>query len=253
MSRVVVITGGASGIGLTLARRFAALGDRIAIGDSDGAALATLKGEFRGAVLAELDVGNEASVTAFFAKIVTTFGCPDVVLSNAGTGGPAGGIETLDYKDWSDCIGVNLDGAFLVCRAAARLMRPEGRGVILITSSTSGLWGVPDRSPYAAAKWGVIGLMKTLAMELGPHGIRVNALCPGAVEGPRMERVIAMESAASGQSPESIRETYAQGVSLRRFVTADDVADMAIFLASDAARSVSGQAVSIDGHTERMV
>jgi NAD(P)-dependent dehydrogenase (short-subunit alcohol dehydrogenase family) len=253
MSRVVLITGGASGIGLTLARRFAALGDRVAIGDRDGAALAALAGEFQGAVLVELDVGNEASVEAFFAKVETIFGCPDVVLSNAGTGGPAGGIETLDYKDWSDCIGVNLDGAFLVCRAAAHLMRPEGRGVILITSSTSGLWGVPNRSPYVAAKWGVIGLMKTLAMELGPHGIRVNALCPGAVEGPRMERVIAMESLASGQSPDHIRETYAQGVSLRRFVTADDVADMAIFLASDAARSVSGQAVSIDGHTERMV
>jgi NAD(P)-dependent dehydrogenase (short-subunit alcohol dehydrogenase family) len=253
MSRVVVITGGASGIGLTLARRFAALGDRVAIGDSDGAALAALEGAFQGAVLARLDVRDEASVTAFFAKIESAFGCPDVVLSNAGTGGPAGGIESLAYQDWSDCIGVNLDGAFLVCRAAARLMRPRGSGVILITSSTSGLWGVPNRAPYVAAKWGVIGLMKTLAMELGPFGIRVNALCPGAVEGPRMERVLAMESAASGQSPESIRETYAQGVSLRRFVKADEVADMAVFLASDAARAVSGQAISIDGNTERMV
>ena len=121
-----------------------------------------------------------------------------------------------------------------------------------LTSSTAGLFGYPFRSPYAAAKWGIIGLMKTLAMELGPYGIRANAICPGAVEGDRMDRVIAKEAEARGMSEAEIREGYADCVSLKRFVTAEDIADMALFLASPMAKNVSGMAMAVDGHTEKV-
>ena len=130
-------------------------------------------------------------------------------------------------------------------------MKAQGSGLILLTSSTSGLHGCPNRSPYVAAKWGIVGLIKTLAMELGPHGIRVNALCPGAVEGDRMERVLTMEASARGTTNEAVREIYVAGTSLKTWVTPDDIAAMALFLASEAGARISGQALAIDGHTKR--
>jgi len=123
----------------------------------------------------------------------------------------------------------------------------------LLTSSTSGLFACPLRSPYVAAKWGLIGLTKTLAMELGPSGVRVNAICPGAVEGPRMDRVLAIEAEALGKTVQEVRQQYTGGVSLRSFVSANDIADTVLFLASPAARKITGQAITIDGHTESMV
>ena len=147
-------------------------------------------------------------------------------------------------------MGVNLEGAFLAAKHAAPMMKAAGAGAIVLTSSTAGLFGYPNRAPYAAAKWGVIGLMKTLAMELGPHGIRANAICPGAVEGPRMEGVLERQAAATGTTRDALYHGYAQGSSMRTWVTAQDVAAMAVFLASPAAARVSGQAIAVDGHTE---
>jgi len=128
----------------------------------------------------------------------------------------------------------------------------QGAGLLLLTASTAGLFGYPGRLPYATAKWGVVGMMKTLAMELGPRGVRVNALCPGAVEGPRMDRVIAAESAARGEKETDARARYVEGVSMRTWVRAEDVAAAALFLASPAGARISGQALSIDGHTETL-
>ncbi len=120
---------------------------------------------------------------------------------------------------------------------------------MIFTSSTAGLYGVPYRAPYAAAKWAVIGLMKTVAMELGPHGIRANAICPGSVNGPRIDRVIEAEAAAKGMTPDAVRQGYACGTALKRLTDPEDVAHMALFLASDGARMVSGQALTVDGFT----
>ncbi len=120
---------------------------------------------------------------------------------------------------------------------------------MLLTSSTAGFFGYPHRAPCAAAKWAVIGLMKTLAMELGPHGIRTNALCPGAVEGPRMEAVMAREADAKGLTPQQVHDGYASGTSMRTWVTGADIANTAVFLASPEARFVSGQVIAVDGHT----
>ncbi|MBW4973847.1 SDR family oxidoreductase [Roseovarius mucosus] len=253
MSQRVVITGGASGIGRRLAERFAARGDQVAICDADGDAVALMQADHPLMIARQADVTNEAQMTAFLGHVEDTWGGADVLCANAGTGGPAGRIEDLDYAAWQACVGVNLFGTFLACRWAARVMREQGAGLILITTSTSGLHGVPYRTPYVAAKWGLVGLTKTLAMELGPAGVRVNAIAPGAVEGPRMERVVEMEARASGRTEDEVRTLYARGTSLRTWVTADDLADMALFLASSAASKVTGQILAVDGHTESMV
>lgn len=249
----VLITGGGSGIGLRLAERFAEAGARVALCDADPAAIARIQATSPEMIAVQADVTDEAGMTAFLDTVEAQWGGVDVVCANAGTGGPAGRIEDLDYDAWQACVAVNLHGAFLTCRWAARLMRAQGAGLILLTSSTSGMHGVPYRAPYVAAKWALVGLTKTLAMELGPAGVRVNAIAPGAVEGERMERVVAMEARASGRPEAEVREIYAKGSSLRTWVSADDLADMALFLASPAASKVSGQVLAVDGHTESMV
>jgi NAD(P)-dependent dehydrogenase (short-subunit alcohol dehydrogenase family) len=247
--RRVVVTAGAAGIGRAMAEAFRAAGDRVAVCDIDAGAVAEAA---RAGLRAEVaDAADPAAIGAFLARIEADWGGADVVCANAGIGGPAGRIEDIAFEDWRSCLAVNLDGAFLTCRWAARVMRAQGAGLILLTSSVSGLFGFPFRAPYVAAKWGIVGLTKALASELGPAGVRVNAICPGAVEGPRMDRVVAMEAAARGVTPEEVRQGFTDGVALRAFVTAEDVAAMALFLASDGAARITGQAIAVDGHTER--
>lgn len=247
----VAVTGGGAGIGAAMARRFAQGGARVAVCDRDGDAAEAVAAEVGGVGVAA-DVTDEAAMDAFHDAVDRAFGGVDVLCANAGIGGPAAPVAEMAFDGWRATVAANLDGAFLACRWAARRMGAQGSGAILLTASTSGQWGVPTRAPYVAAKWGVIGLMKTLAMELGPRGVRVNALCPGAVEGPRMERVVAREAAARGVAPDAVRATYADGTSLRTWVSAEDVAETAWFLASPAARRISGQALAVDGNTERM-
>lgn len=249
----VLITGGASGIGATFARRFADRGDRVAVCDANAEAVAAMAAANPDMLVRQADVTDEAQMAAFLSEVEAHFGGIDVVCANAGTGGPAGLIEDLDYQAWQDCIAVNLHGVFLTCRWAARLMRAQGSGLIVLTTSTAGQWGYPYRSPYASAKWALVGLTKTLAMELGPAGVRVNALAPGSVEGDRMDRVVAMEAKASGRTEAELRAQYVKGVSLRSWVTADDLADTLLYLASPAAAKISGQVLAIDGHTETLV
>ncbi len=250
--KTVLITAGGAGIGRCMAERFAAEGAEVAICDADAGAVATVQKDCPKIMASVVDVTDEVALAEFTHKVETQFGGIDVLCANAGIGGPAGAIEDLDLVDWRACLSVNLDGAFLACKAAVPGMKARGAGTVLLTSSTAGLFGYPYRAPYAAAKWAVIGLMKTLAMELGPHGIRVNALCPGAVEGPRMDRVLGKEAQARGMAVEDVRQIYVKGVSLKTWVTADEVADMALFLASDMGAKISGQAMSIDGHTETL-
>ena len=246
MTRRVLITAGANGIGLAMARAFAALGDRVWVTDVDAGAVTSLPAGIRGTVC---DAAAEAAMALLFAEVAQAWGGLDVVVANAGIKGPTAGIEDMPLEGWHQCLGVNLDGAMLAARGAARLMKPAKKGVMIFLSSTSGLYGTPFRAPYVAAKWGVIGLMKTVAMELGPFGIRANAICPGSVNGPRIDLVIAAEAAAKGMTPDAVRQGYASGTALKRLSDAEDVAAMAVYLASDAARMVSGQALAVDGMT----
>ena len=246
MTRRVLITAGANGIGLVLARAFAAAGDLVWVTDVDATAVAAVP---QGIRATRCDASDEAQMIALFASIVADWGGLDVLCANAGIKGPTAGIDDLDLGEWHACLAVNLDGAMIAAKHAARLMKPAGAGVMIFTSSTSGLYGTPFRAPYVAAKWGVIGLMKTVAMELGPHGIRANAICPGSVNGPRIDRVIDAEAQAKGMTPDAVRQGYASGTAMKRLTDPDDVAAMALFLASDGAKMVSGQALAVDGMT----
>ncbi|MEO9684129.1 MAG: SDR family oxidoreductase [Tateyamaria sp.] len=241
--RRVLITAGASGIGLAMAQAFATNGDAVWVTDVDGDALAALPDNITGW---SCDAADEAGMSEVMAEI----GALDVLCANAGIAGPTAAIEDVALDDWRTCVSVNLEGAFLATKHALPAMKKAGRGAVVFTSSTAGIYGYPNRAPYAAAKWAIIGLMKTVAMESGPFGVRANGICPGAVEGVRMEGVLAREAAAKGMTRDQVYDGYAAGTSMRSFVEAHDIADMAVFLASDAARMVSGQVIAVDGHTE---
>ena len=241
----VLITAGANGIGRAMAEAFDAQGFEVWITDVDDAALSTCPGNWKAR---SVDASDEGAI-ATLCETIETAGGLDVLCVNAGVKGPTAPIEEVSLSDWRACTAVTLDGAFLTVKHAAPMMKRAGNGAIVFTSSTAGIYGYPNRSPYAAAKWGVIGLMKTVAMELGPFGIRANAILPGAVEGPRMERVLEAEAKAKGMTRDEVYEGYASGVSMKTWVEARDIAEMAVFLASDGARRVSGQAIAVDGHT----
>lgn len=240
----VLITAGGSGIGFAMAQAFAAQGAQVWVTDLETCAVPQ---EWRSSVV---DASDDAAMKGLFEQVEAAWGGLDVLCANAGIAGPTAQVEDVDLADWKTCVSVNLEGAFLSAKYATPMMKRQGSGAMVLTSSTAGLYGYPNRAPYAAAKWGIIGLMKTLAMELGPHGIRANAIAPGAVEGPRMEGVLAREAAAKGMTRDQVYDGYAAGTSMRSFVEARDIANMAVFLGSDAARLVSGQVIAVDGHTE---
>jgi len=242
----VLITGGATGIGHAMATAFVATGAQVWVTDVSAQALADCPPDWR---TTQADASDEPAMVALFQDIAAQWDGLDTLCANAGIAGPTANIEDIALKDWRACIAVNLDGVFLAAKYATPMMKTAGRGNITITSSTAGLHGYPLRAPYASAKWAVLGLMQTLAMELGPHGIRVNAICPGSVEGPRMEHVLHHEAAKKGMTRDQVYRGYAAGTSMQSWVTAEDIANMAVFLASDAARLVSGQTISVDGHT----
>ncbi len=246
MTRRVLITAGASGIGLVKAQAFAKAGYSVWVTDVDETMLAALPPGIRGSLC---DAASEPAMEALFADVAKDWGGLDVICANAGIKGPTAAIEDMPLLEWHQCLRVNLDGAMLAAKYAAPMMKKAGSGVMIFTSSTAGLFGTPYRAPYSAAKWAVIGLMKTVAMELGPFGIRANAICPGSVNGPRIDRVIDAEAAQKGTTPEAIRQGYASGTALGRLSDPEDVAAMAVFLASDGARMVSGQAMTVDGFT----
>ncbi len=245
MSQRVLVTAGAAGIGRAMAERFGEGGARVWVAD-----LALPDDLPEGWRATRLDVTDEGAMTAMFQEVEAEWGGLDTLCANAGIAGPNAPVEEVALADWRACVSVNLEGAFLAAKYAAPMMKRAGRGAMLLTSSTAGQFGYPNRAPYAAAKWAVIGLMKTLAMELGPHGIRANAICPGSVEGPRMEGVLAREAVAKGMTRDQVYAGYAAGTSMRTWVEARDIAEMAFFLASEAARYVSGQVIAVDGHTE---
>jgi len=242
----VLITAGASGIGRAMGEGFAAAGYEVWVTDVDEVGLASLPPDW---TTHRANAACEDDMRAVCAAIADAGGL-DVLCANAGVAGPTAKVEDVEIEDWRACVSVNLEGAFLAAKYATPMMKAAGAGSIVVTSSTAGQYGYPNRAPYSAAKWAVIGLTKTLAMELGPYGIRANVICPGAVEGPRMEGVLEREAAAKNMTRDEVYQGYAAGTSMGRFVEAGDIANMAVFLSSNAARLVSGQVIAVDGHTE---
>lgn len=246
----VMITAAASGIGRTVAEAFAAAGHRVFVSDADASAVETMSAENPAIRASRVDVTSPEEIEAWFATVKDEAGGLDVLINNAGIAGPTGRLEDIAIDGWYKCIDVCLNSQFLTSRCAIPLMKEKRGGSIINLSSTAGLFGYGLRTPYAAAKWAVIGLTKSMAIELGDWDIRVNAICPGSVSGDRMDRVIAAEANLRSTSPDEIRREYTSGQSIKRFTEPKEIADLCQFLASPAAGMISGQAIAVDGHTE---
>lgn len=249
----VLVTAGAAGVGAAIARGFLEAGAKVLICDVDAEALARFSESHPEAMTALADVSDEAAVERLFAEVTARLGGLDVLVNNAGIAGPTGPIEQLAVEDIRRTLEVDLLSQFLVARLAVPMLRVGGgEGAIINISSSAGRHGYPLRSPYSAAKWGIVGLTASLAKELGPEGIRVNAILPGAVRGPRMERVIRDRATVAGVSYEAMEADYLQHVSLRRMVEPEDIAAMALFLCSPAGGNIAGQALSVCGNVETL-
>ncbi|MDJ0711669.1 MAG: SDR family oxidoreductase [Woeseiaceae bacterium] len=247
---VVLISGAASGIGRRTAERLLERGDEVHVCDVSAEAVDSFLTANPGATGSVADIGRREDVDRVFTELQESHDYLDILVNNAGIAGPSAPVDEHDEDGWDRCIQVNLSGTFYMTRRAVPLLRKSGTGAIVNISSTAALHGYPNRSAYAASKWAMIGLMKTWAMELGPEGIRVNAVCPTSVEGDRIERVIERDAKQRGLPVDQVRDVYLRQTSMRTFVTPDDVADVVLFLASDAAKKISGQSISVDGHTE---
>lgn len=247
----VLVTAGAGGIGAAMARAFHEAGARVHVCDIDRAALDRLNTQAPGITTSMADAAVPADVDAVFDDVQASLGGLDVLVNNAGIAGPTAAIEDIGPDGWERTIAVNLHGQYYFARRAVPLLkRSTASPNVISIGSVAGRLGYAFRAPYAASKWAIVGLVKSLAIELGPQGVRVNAILPGTVEGERMDGVIADRAAAAGISADAMREQYLQKISLRRMVGADDVAAMALFLCSPAARNVTGQAISVDGNVE---
>lgn len=247
----VLVTAGAGGIGAVMARAFREAGARVHVCDVDGGALDRLAADQPGISTSMADAAVPADVDRVFDDVGTALGGLDVLVNNAGIAGPTAAVEDIGADGWERTVAVNLHGQFYFARRAVPMLkRSQANPCVISIGSVAGRLGYALRTPYASSKWAIVGLVKSLAVELGPHGVRANAILPGIVEGERMDGVIADRAAAAGIDAGAMRGQYLQKISLRRMVSADDVAAMALFLCSPAARNVTGQAISVDGNVE---
>ena len=246
----ILVTAGASGIGRAIAATLRAGGANMHICDVVEERLAASRDEWPDVGATYADVADVAQVDQLFDAVTTNLGGLDVLVNNAGIAGPTGMVEELDPTEWDRTMAVNINSHFYCARRAVPLLKAAGGGAIINLSSVAGLFGYPLRTPYAASKWAVVGLTKTLAMELGDYGIRVNAICPGPVAGPRIDAVISARAEAQGLDFATTRDNYLRQNSLHSFIQAQEIAELVLFLCgTPAGRKFSGQALAIDGNT----
>jgi NAD(P)-dependent dehydrogenase (short-subunit alcohol dehydrogenase family) len=247
----VLVTAGASGIGLAIVRAFHAAGAKVFACDIDGIGLRKAAAAMSGLHVCRCDVGDREAVGTMVADAAANLGGLDVLVNNAGIGGPTRAVHELDPVEWDAVLRVNLTGTFDVTRHAIPHLISAGGGAIINMSSAAGRFGYPNRSPYSATKWALVGFTKTLAMELGSHRIRANAIAPGPVAGERAESVFQGRAKQSGRSVEEEKQLGLASMSIRQLVEPDDIAQLAVYLASDAAKLISGQVIPIDGDMQR--
>jgi NAD(P)-dependent dehydrogenase (short-subunit alcohol dehydrogenase family) len=248
----VLVTAGASGIGLEIARAFIREGAKVHVCDVDRAALDAMAKSDPAVTRSVCDVSDRAQVKVLFDEALKALGGLDCLVNNAGIAGPTGRVEEINPEDWDRCIEVDLTGQFNCVRLAVPHLKQSKNASIMNLSSQAGKHGFPLRSPYAAAKWGVIGFTKSIAIELGPFGIRVNALLPGLVAGDRIRRVIEAKAQQRGVSFKEQEAYMMQFTSLKEYVTPQQLADMVVFTASPRGRTISGQAISVCGDTNML-
>lgn len=248
----VMVSAGASGIGLEIARAFVREGAMVHVCDVDRDALAKLASTDASIGTTACDVSDRTQVARFFDEALARLGGLDCLVNNAGVAGPTGRIEEIDPSEWDRCIAVDLTGQFNCLRLAVPHLRKSANASVMNVSSLAGRLGFALRTPYASAKWGVVGLTKSLAIELGPDRIRVNALLPGVVAGDRQERVLTAKAKARGISFDEMERIAFSGTSLKEYVTPQQLADLAVFVASPRGRTISGQALSVCGDTQML-
>ncbi len=248
----VLITAGAGGIGRAMTDVFSKAGARVHVCDVVRTAIDETVKSFPHVTATLADVSKLKDVDELFADVKQHLGGLDCLINNAGIAGPTGKVEDIPVEEWERCIAVDLHGMFYCTRLAMPLIKAAGGGSIINLSSAAGRLGFPFRTPYAAAKWGVIGFTKSLSMEAGPDNIRVNAIQPGVVEGERIDRVIDAKARAVGISFDEQKKISLERVSMHRMVSPYDIANMALYLASDIGRNITGQAISVCAGVEML-
>jgi NAD(P)-dependent dehydrogenase (short-subunit alcohol dehydrogenase family) len=248
----VIVTAGASGIGRAIVNQLASAGARVATCDISEDGIERLRKEAPEIRSELVDVTDAAAQAKFLENVIQHFGGVDALVNNAGISGPTSHIEDIDLDGWTSVFRVNVESHFVACKVVVPHLRKQRDGALIFISSTAGRLGFPLRTPYAASKWALVGLMKSLAMEIGPEGVRVNAIMPGVVEGDRIKRVIAAKADAARVSYDEMERNWLELVSLRRMIPPQEIAEMVQFLISDAGRNISGQSLSLCGNTETL-
>jgi len=249
----VLVTAGANGIGLAITRGFIQSGAKVLICDVDEKSLHEAQANLPGVLTTVADVADEQSVERLFKQVDEQLGGLDVLINNAGIAGPTGKVEQLTLADWNRTLAVNITGQFLCARLAVPRLRKGKNASMINLSSAAGHLGFPGRSAYSASKWAVVGFTKSLALELGPEGIRVNAILPGAVDGPRIRAVIAAKAASLAKPVEEIARGYESQAAMGSMVSVEDIANMVLFATGDYARHVNGQELVVDGYTQALI
>ncbi|HJS78972.1 MAG TPA: SDR family oxidoreductase [Burkholderiales bacterium] len=249
----VLVSAGAAGIGRVIARTFVEHGARVHICDIDEKALAGTKKQLPTVTQTMADVAKLEDVERLFKDVEKSLRGLDVLVNNAGIAGPTAKVEDIKPEDWDRCIAVDLNGMFYCTRKAMPLIKEAGGGSIINLSSAAGRLAFPMRTPYSAAKWAIVGFTESLAAEAGPDKVRVNCIQPGIVEGERIDRVIAAKAKALGVAEEEVRSKMVEGVSMKTTVTPQDIANVALFLATAPGKHISGQAISVCGGTRYLV
>ena len=248
----VLVTAGAAGIGLATARAFVAEGARVMVCDVDRHALDALGRSDAAIAAVECDVSDPDQVDRMFDVVRTRLGGLDTLVNNAGIAGPTGACEDIALADWRRTLDVNLTGMFLCAQRAIPLLKTSANPSMVNLSSAAGRFGFPLRSPYAATKWGVIGFTRTLSIELGGLGVRVNAICPGVVAGDRIDRVMGEKAQVRNVPVDVVRDELLGKTSLKRFVAPEEIANAIVFLASKLGANIDGHALPIDGDAQSL-
>ncbi len=252
-SKNIIISAAADGIGWCIAKSLLDEGYTVYASDINQKKINELSHHpliNRRLFVNNVDAANADSVNNYFESLKLS--SIDGLINNVGIAGPTGTLEEISIDDWNQTIETNLNSHFYFTKQAIPLLKKNKGGSIVNLSSTAGIFGFPLRTPYAASKWAIIGVTKSLAMELGKFNIRVNAICPGSVSGDRINRVIEAKAKSLKTPVSEVKEDFEDMVSLKSFVDKEDIANMATFLLSDQAKRISGQVMTVDGNTERM-